>query len=114
MKSKSNGICKLDASHTWKEGDEIFISKKGDGSWAVCKDKACFEKQGGSIQSGQKGRTIEMSLAFVKAFDDYAWKLAKEHAKELQPETSSFEALKNQIIIVESIYHTLAEVFNGR
>jgi hypothetical protein len=123
MNSKSDGSCKGDPKHSWKTGESLFADKKSDGGWVICIDEVCYKKLGGTeiqAKSFKQGRTIEMSLAFVKAFDDYAWKLANTHASELLSELSKDstwglgEQTNKRAIAVESIYHTLCEVWNGK
>lgn len=114
------GTCLKDQNHKWNKDDKIYWDKTQDGRTIICNNLECFKSQGGQYEEGQQkkqGRTIDMSLAFAKAFDDYAWKLANAHAKELYPDGSCIDKdmlLKQRGIAVESIYSTLVQGFNGK
>lgn len=116
-----DGTCKKDSTHTYKTGDEIFMQKKDDGSWIICNNEACFKSQGGFVEEKQggkgAGRTLDMSLAFMKGFNDLAWKIAVERATELYPKGTSprsgeTEKQYNDSII--RIYSVLVQAFNGK
>lgn len=122
------GTCKKNQEHKWNVNDPIFMQKNSDGSWLMCSNKDCFIAQGGTIEEQAKGkgggRTMDMSLAFAKGFNDYAWKIATDHAKELFPDdlakpdvASSLtkpQIAKERAIATESIFSTLMGAFNGK
>lgn len=107
--------------HTWKKNDQIYWEKLADGKVCKCKDLECFKKQGGTFDPAAKpkgsGRTIEMCLTFAKAFDDYAWNVAKRKALELYPDgsvTNKEDLQRQRAIATESVYSTLANAFSGK
>lgn len=118
-----DGTCKKDSTHTWKVGDEIFMQKKDDGTWLICKDDACFKSQGGTVEESKPkgaGRTLDMSMAFAKAFDNMATPICNDRIKELFKDLDSPAAQKDRDVVFKKaeifakIYQTLATAFNGK
>lgn len=109
MKSQYAGTCNKDSNHTWKIGDEIFISKGSDGKWIMCTDKDCYVSQGGKISDPNKPKFTPNKFPITEAIPIY--ELTEELLTAFKNKRKIDFTMEQEMVFVESVFRTLSGNF---